>query len=65
MIDGESWGIFSVALGRGKNINKFFDIIFNKDNFLYSEPKFLLQEEINDLSRYFSILNSIALGNTK
>lgn len=39
--------------------------IFNKDNFLYSEPKFLLQEEINDLSRYFSILNSIALGNTK
>ena len=36
--------------------------IFNKDNFLYSEPKFLLQEEINDLSRYFSILNSIALG---
>lgn len=39
--------------------------IFNKDNFLYSEPKFLLQEEINDLSRYFSILNSIASGNTK
>ena len=39
--------------------------IFNKDNFLYSEPKFLLQEEINDLSRYFSILNSVALGNTK
>ena len=39
--------------------------IFNKDIFLYSEPKFLLQEEINDLSRYFSILNSIALGNTK
>lgn len=39
--------------------------ILNKDNFLYSEPKFLLQEEINDLSRYFSILNSIALGNTK
>ena len=39
--------------------------VFNKDNFLYSEPKFLLQEEINDLSRYFSILNSIALGNTK
>ena len=38
--------------------------IFNKDNFLYSEPKFLLQEEINDLSRYFSILNSITLGNT-
>lgn len=39
--------------------------IFNKDNFLYSEPKFLLQEEINDLSRYFAILHSISSGNTK
>ncbi|MGL4787778.1 MAG: ATP-binding protein, partial [Cetobacterium sp.] len=39
--------------------------IFDRDNYLYSEPKFLLQEEINDLSRYFSILQSIAVGNTK
>ncbi|MGL5357338.1 MAG: ATP-binding protein [Cetobacterium sp.] len=39
--------------------------IFDRDNYLYSEPKFLLQEEINDLSRYFSILQSIAAGNTK
>ena len=39
--------------------------IFNKDNFLYSEPKFLLQEEISDLSRYFSILHTVAAGNTK
>ncbi len=39
--------------------------IFDKDNFLYSEPKFLLQEEINDLSRYFSILHAISSGNTK
>lgn len=39
--------------------------IFDRDNYLYSEPKFLLQEEINDLSRYFSILQSIATGNTK
>ncbi len=39
--------------------------IFNKDNFLYSEPKFLLQEEINDLSRYFSILHAISSGDTK
>lgn len=39
--------------------------IFDRDNYLYSEPKFLLQEEINDLSRYFSILQSIASGNTK
>lgn len=39
--------------------------IFDRDNYLYSEPKFLLQGEINDLSRYFSILQSIATGNTK
>ena len=39
--------------------------ILNKDNFLYSEPKFLLQEEINDLSRYFSILHTISSGSTK
>lgn len=32
---------------------------------MYSEPKFLLQEEVNDLSRYFSILNAISIGHTK
>ena len=39
--------------------------IFDKNNYLYSEPKFLLQEEVNDLSRYFSILNAISIGHTK
>ncbi|HIQ15198.1 MAG TPA: ATP-binding protein, partial [Leucothrix sp.] len=39
--------------------------IFNNNNFLYSEPKFLLQEEVSDLSRYFSILQSISGGDTK
>jgi AAA+ ATPase superfamily predicted ATPase len=39
--------------------------IFDTNNFLYSESKFLLQEEINDLSRYFSIIQLIASGNTK
>jgi len=39
--------------------------IFDNNNFLYSEPTFLLQEEINDLSRYFSIIQSIANGDTK
>ena len=39
--------------------------IFDNNNFLYSEPKFLLQEEINDISRYFSIIQSIANGDTK
>lgn len=61
-------GIPKYILEFDRNKNPLWNIennIFNKDNFLYSEPKFLLQEEINDLSRYFSILNSIALGNTK
>ncbi|WP_462422927.1 ATP-binding protein [Fusobacterium pseudoperiodonticum] len=39
--------------------------LFNKNNYIYSEPKFLLQEEVNDLSRYFSILNAISIGHTK
>ena len=39
--------------------------LFDKNNYLYSEPKFLLQEEVNDLSRYFSILNAISIGHTK
>nr|WP_314656537.1 ATP-binding protein [uncultured Fusobacterium sp.] len=39
--------------------------ILDKNNYLYSEPKFLLQEEVNDLSRYFSILNAISIGHTK
>ena len=61
-------GISKYILEFDRNKSPLWNIennIFNKDNFLYSEPKFLLQEEINDLSRYFSILNSIALGNTK
>lgn len=44
------------------NIEK---LIFNTNNYLYSEPKFLLQEEITDVSRYFSILQAISSGNTK
>ncbi|MDY2981716.1 MAG: DEAD/DEAH box helicase [Fusobacterium sp.] len=36
IIGGEAWGIFSVALGRGNNINKFFDIIFDKSDDLFS-----------------------------
>lgn len=39
--------------------------ILDKNNYLYSEAKFLLQEEINDISRYFSILQVISGGETK
>lgn len=36
IIGGESWGIFSVALGRGNNINKFLDTVLRKDKDLFS-----------------------------
>ncbi len=39
--------------------------ILNKNKFLYYEPRFLLQEEVNDVSTYFSILTAIAAGNHK
>lgn len=61
-------GVPKYILGFDKNESPLWNIennIFNKDNYLYSEPKFLLQEEISDLSRYFSILYSISIGNTK
>ncbi|HEY4533368.1 MAG TPA: DUF234 domain-containing protein, partial [Fusobacterium sp.] len=45
-----------------ENIKKFF---LDRNHCLYSEPKFLLQEEVNEISRYFTILHSISLGNTK
>jgi len=39
--------------------------ILNKNKFLYFEPRFLLREEVSDVSTYFSILTVIAAGNHK
>jgi len=39
--------------------------ILDKNSFLYSEGYFLLKQELNDTSNYFSILESISKGNTK
>jgi len=36
--------------------------ILNKNAFLYSEPRFLLVEELREPSIYFSILRAIAFG---
>ena len=33
--------------------------------YLYEEPYFLLQQEVSELGSYFSVLRSIAFGNTK
>jgi len=41
------------------------DLILNKNAFLYSEGYFLLKQEINEVSTYFSILEAISKGATK
>jgi len=41
------------------------NILLNKNSFLYNEGYFLLKQEINDVSTYFSILEAISKGATK
>lgn len=41
--------------------NEFFD----KFGYFYREPYFIISQEFKELKTYFSILNSIAFGNTK
>ena len=41
------------------------DEILSKNTFLYSEPRFLLMEELREPSLYFSILKAIAFGKTR
>ena len=51
---------------QNKNLYKSIKTeILNKNKFLYLEPRFLLHEEVNDVSTYFSILSVIAAGNHK
>jgi len=40
-------------------------LILARDSFLYEEPEFLLQNEVEEVSSYFSIIRSIASGNRK
>lgn len=39
--------------------------ILEKQSFLYEEPHFLLQNEVNEVGSYFSIIKTIAMGNQK
>ena len=51
---------------RGKSLFESIKTeILDKNKFLYYEPRFLLREEVNDVSTYFSILSVIAAGNHK
>ena len=50
----------------GVNIyNEIQKNIFNNQSYLYEEPYFLLQHEVSEVGSYFSIIKSIAAGNTK
>jgi AAA+ ATPase superfamily predicted ATPase len=39
--------------------------ILNKQSFLYEEPVFLLEKEVNEIGSYFSVIKTIAQGNHK
>ncbi len=39
--------------------------VLNKQSFLFEEPVFLLERELNDIGSYFSIIKTIAMGNHK
>lgn len=53
-------------LDRRKDIfTNIEQLILDKDGFFYTEPRFLLSQEVNDTTNYFSILRIIATGEHK
>jgi hypothetical protein len=49
-----------------KNLFKEIErLILARDSFLYEEPEFLLQHEVEEIGSYFSIIKSIAAGNRR
>ncbi|AFL94337.1 putative ATPase (AAA+ superfamily) 2 [Thermococcus cleftensis] len=53
------WADYNPGLGFWENIRR---LVLSKGAKYYDEPKYLLREELRDVSRYFSILRAIALG---
>ncbi len=43
-------------------INKY---VLNASSYLYDEPHFLLQQEVTEIGSYFSLIKTIAFGNSK
>ena len=39
--------------------------ILNRNSYLYEEPIFLLQQEVSEIGSYFTLIRTIAAGNTK
>ena len=51
--------------GQSSFKDNILELILNKNSFLYNEGYFLLKQEINEVSTYFSILEAISKGATK
>ncbi|ASJ09096.1 ArsR family transcriptional regulator [Thermococcus siculi] len=56
------WADYDPDRGFWDNIR---ELLLSKGAKYYDEPKYLLKEELRDVSRYFSILRAIALGYTR
>lgn len=66
---------YAITGGVPKYIELFYDSddiytaiensVLSKSSFLYDEPNFLLQREVNEVGSYFSIIKTIAAGNRK
>ncbi len=53
------WSDYNPAMGFWDNMRA---LILNKGSKYYDEPKYLLKQELREVSRYFSILRAIAQG---
>jgi hypothetical protein len=49
--------------GRRDLFKEIERLILDRDSYLYEEPEFLLQHEVEEIGSYFSIIKSIAAGN--
>ncbi|HBL40915.1 MAG TPA: ATPase [Ruminococcaceae bacterium] len=66
---------YAVTGGVPKYIESFCDcenveagienLVLNPQSYLYEEPYFLLQNEVNEIGSYFSLIRAIAMGNCK
>lgn len=67
--------LYSVTGGVPKYIESFHDEediysaiqknVLNPSGYLYDEPHFLLQQEVTEIGSYFSLIRTIAAGNSK
>ena len=67
--------MYSVTGGVPKYIESFRDeidiysaikkYVLNPSSYLYNEPHFLLQQEVTEIGSYFSLIKTIAAGNSK